>query len=94
MPIDTDNPFEKTRRSNYSISIALLLRLAAMGDIPPPVADYCWEGRLGATIILLCILYVFMSLRVKAVYGFVYAKMSPRGISGAFVVLATALCTI
>lgn len=34
-----------------------------------------------------------MSLRVKAVHGF-YSNLSPRGISGAFVMAATLLCTV
>ncbi|CCX07761.1 Similar to hypothetical protein [Tuber melanosporum Mel28]; acc. no. XP_002837329 [Pyronema omphalodes CBS 100304] len=62
-------------------------------NIPPPTADYCWEGRLITTILLLCVLYVFMSLRVKAVYG-LYSSFTPRGLSGAFVAAATILCTI
>ena len=68
-----------------------------MGDqrfqAPPPTADFCWEGRLACCIVLLCILYTFMSLRVKAVHGF-HKHLSARGVSGSFVFLATLLCTI
>ena len=60
---------------------------------PPPTADFCWEGRLVCCIVMLCVLYTFMSLRVKAVRGF-YTPLSPRGVSGSFVFLATLLCTI
>ncbi|KAF8537780.1 hypothetical protein BDD12DRAFT_845221 [Trichophaea hybrida] len=62
-------------------------------DVPPPTSDWCWEGRLGSTITMLCILYIFMSLRVKAVHR-LYSNISARGISGAFVMAATVLCTV
>ena len=57
-------------------------QMAAMGDIPPPTADHCREGRLGTAIILLCILYAFMRLRVKVVYGSLIRKFRLEGSRG------------
>ncbi|KAA8896146.1 hypothetical protein FN846DRAFT_966108 [Sphaerosporella brunnea] len=64
-----------------------------MGDAFPPIPDYCWEGRLGTVIAMLCLLYMFMTLRLKAISGFTYSTFSPRGLSSACVMLATVLLT-
>jgi len=65
-----------------------------MVHVPKPIPDFCWEGRLAYTILLLLMLFFFSSLRVKAVKGITYAKLSPRGLSDIFILLVTILCTV